>query len=67
MRGDGGVAGEGRVVSVPKFHSWGKCTMILINIKSDWMSKASSGLCNILGYLYYLYYLRGSFKLHLGV
>ena len=25
---DGGVAGEGRVVGVPKFHSWGKCTMI---------------------------------------
>ena len=70
MRSDGGVAGEGRVVGIPKFHSWGKCTMILTNIKSDWMSKASSGLCNILGYLYYLYYLyylRGSFKLHLGV
>ena len=30
MRGDGGVAGEGRVVGVPKFHSWGKCTMTLI-------------------------------------
>ena len=27
MRGDGGVAGEGRVVGPPKFHSWGKCTM----------------------------------------
>ena len=24
VRGDGGVAGEGRVVGVPKFHSWGK-------------------------------------------
>ena len=24
MRGDGGVAGEGRVVGIPKFHSWGK-------------------------------------------
>ena len=23
MRGDSGVAGEGRVVGVPKFHSWG--------------------------------------------
>ena len=31
MRGDGGVAGEGRVVGVPKFHSWGKCTMTLYN------------------------------------
>ena len=28
MRGDGGVAGEGRVVCAPKFHSWGKCTAI---------------------------------------
>ena len=27
MRGEGGVAGEGRVVDVPKFHSWGKCTI----------------------------------------
>ena len=27
LRGDGGVAGEGRVVGGPKFHSWGKCTM----------------------------------------
>ena len=32
MRGDSGVAGEGRVVGVPKFHSWGKCTMPLTNI-----------------------------------
>ena len=69
MRGDGGVASEGRVVGVPKFHSWGKYTMPLTNINSDWMSNASSGLCIIyiiLCYLY-LYYLRGSFKLHLGV
>ena len=74
MRGDGGVAGEGRVVGVPKFHSRGKCTMPLTNINSDWMSNASSGLCII----YIIYagplscilgcnYLRGSFKLHLGV
>ena len=28
MKGDG-VAGEGRVVGIPKFHSWGKCTMPL--------------------------------------
>ena len=27
MRGEGGAAGEGRVVGVPNFHSWGKCTM----------------------------------------
>ena len=45
MRGDGGVAGEGRVVGVSKFHSWGKCTMPLTNINLDWMSNASSGLC----------------------
>ena len=44
VRGGGGVAGEGRIVGVPKFHSWGKCTMPLTNINSDWMSNASSGL-----------------------
>ena len=52
MRGDSGVAGEGRVVGVPTFHSWGKCTMPLTNINSDWMFNASSGLCIILGYIY---------------
>ena len=63
MRGDSGVAGEGRVVGIPKFHSWGKCTMPLTNINSDWMSNALSGLCiNII-----LFKIRGSFKLHLGV
>ena len=67
MRGDSGVASEGRVVGVPKFHSWGKCTMPLTNINSDWMFNASSGLCIILGYISYISYLRGSFKLHLGV
>ena len=35
VRGEGCVAGEGRVVGVPKFHSWGKRTMPLTNIKSD--------------------------------
>ena len=58
MRGEGGVAGEGRVVGVPKFHSWAKCTMPFTNINSDWMS---SGLCIL------TYYSRGSFNLHLGV
>ena len=38
MRGDGGVAGEGRVVGVPKFHSWSTFIMPLTNINSDWMS-----------------------------
>ena len=47
MRGDSGVAGEGRVVGIPKFHSWGKYTMPLTNINSDWMSNASSCLCII--------------------
>jgi len=45
VRDEGGVAGEGRVVGAPTFHSWGKCTMRLTNINSDWMSNASSGLC----------------------
>ena len=40
VRGDSGVAGERRVASIPKFHSWGKCTMPLTNINSDWMSNA---------------------------
>ena len=51
MRGEGGVAGEGRVVGIPKFYSWGKCTMPLTNINSDWMSNVSSGLRIILGYI----------------
>ena len=55
MKGDSGVAGEGRVVGIPKFHSWGKFTMPLTNINSDWMSNASSGLCII--YIIYLYYI----------
>ena len=44
VKGDSGVAGERRVVGIPKFHSWGKYTMPLTNINSDWMSNASSGL-----------------------
>ena len=31
MRDDSGVVGEGRVVGIPKFYSWGKCTMPLTN------------------------------------
>ena len=55
MRGEGGVAGEGRVVGVPKVHSWGKCTMPLTNINSDWMSNTSSGLCiNLVIYIIYV-------------
>jgi len=51
VRGEGGAAGEGRVVGVPKFHFWGNCTMPLTNINSDWMSNASSGLCINLYYI----------------
>ena len=35
VRGESGVAGEGKLVSVPKFDSLGKCTMLLTNIQSD--------------------------------
>ena len=44
MRGDSSVAGEGRVVGTPKFHSWGtgKCTMPLTNINSDLMRWTST-------------------------
>ena len=48
VRGDCGVAVEGRIFGVPKFHSWGKCTMPLMNINSDWISNASSGVCIVL-------------------
>ena len=45
MRGEGGIAGEGRVVDAPKFHSWDKGTMALTNINSNRISNASCGLC----------------------
>ena len=50
MRSNGSVAGKGRIIGLPKFHSCGKCTITLTNINSDWMSNASSGLCIILYY-----------------
>ena len=57
MRGDSDVACEGRIIGVPKFHSWGKCTMPLTNIQSDLMSNVLSGLCIILDYvLHYSHY-----------
>ena len=52
MRGDSGVAGEGRVFDIPKLHSWSKCTIPIMNINSDWMVNVSSGLCIILLILY---------------
>ena len=58
MRGEGGVAGDGRVVGVRKFHSWGKCTMPLTNISSDWMSNGSSGCV-----LFILYYAGPLFRI----
>ena len=64
MRGDSGVAGEGRVVGIPKFHSWGKFTMPLTNINSDWMSKVFSDLCIILVILYYTIFDDRSWTLH---
>ena len=68
MRGEGGVAGEGRVVGVPKFHSGDKYTMPLMNINSNWMSNTSSGLCiNLCYYVIYVIYITRVFKLHLGV
>ena len=59
MRGEGGVAGE-------EFHSWGKCTMALTNINSNWISNASSGLCINLFMLFMLFICR-SFISHVGV
>ena len=65
VRGEGGIAGEGKLVGIPKFHSWGKCTMTLMNIQSDWMSNAFSGLC-VITYTCTIY-LRESFSSHLDL
>ena len=54
MRGDSCVAGEGRVVGIPKFHSWCKFLMPLTNINSDLMCNASSGL-RIIYIIYSIY------------
>ena len=35
VRGEGGVAGEGKLVGVPKFHSWGNCTIPLRQISTQ--------------------------------
>ena len=51
---------NGDVVGAPKLHSWGKYTMPLTNINSDWMSNASSGLCIILILCYSLFPLLNS-------
>ena len=44
-RAAGGVAGAERLVGECKFHSLGKCTMVLTNMHLDFMYIASSGLC----------------------
>ena len=60
MRGEGGVAVEGRVVGVPKFHFWGKCTMALTYVNSDWMSNTFSSLCiNLVIYMGPLFRILG--------
>ena len=33
MRGDGGIAAEGRVVGVPKFHSWGNEYQLRLDVQ----------------------------------
>ena len=70
MSGEGGVAGEGRAVGVPKFYSWGRCTMPLMNITSDRISNTSSGLCidlyyNIL-FTWVLYFAFWGVIIHTG-
>ena len=47
MRGDSGVAGEGRVVGEPKFHSWGKCTMkVATKPTNSWPFRVIIELCD---------------------
>ena len=60
VRGDRGVAGEGRVVGVPKLHSCGKYTMLLKNINSDWMSNLP------LAYALFILYYAGPLSCILG-
>ena len=43
QRGEGDVAGEEKLVGVPKFHSWSKCTMPNKH-QSDWMSNVPTYL-----------------------
>ena len=50
VRGEGGVAGEGKLIGVPAFHFWGKCTMLLIvSMWCTWLRKCQSaqkyGIC----------------------
>ena len=57
---DSGVAREGRVVGIPKFHSWGKYTMPLrISTQIGCPTLPLACMCIILVILYYiiLYYI----------
>ena len=56
MWGDSSVAGEGSVVGVSKFHSWGKCTMAI----NEYQLRL--GVQCFLWRVYYLFILCGSFK-----
>ena len=47
MRGEGGVAGEGRIFDVAKFHSWGKCTMPF-NVYIMWVLSFTSWVVNFM-------------------
>ena len=50
MRGDSGLAGEGRVAGILKFHSWGKCSMPLTK------HQLRLDVQRFLWPVYYLYY-----------
>ena len=49
-----GVAGERRVVGVPRFHLWGKCTMPLTKLISTQVGCPTFPLARELYYLYYV-------------
>ena len=49
VRGDSGVAGEGRVVGVPKFHSWGKMLCSCLYILTHTRTRMVSALTNFSG------------------
>ena len=44
LRGGGGVAGNGRLAGQQTFYFWGRCTMELVIMHSDWMPVAACGL-----------------------
>ena len=48
MRGEGSVAGEGRIFGVAKFHPWGKCTMPF-NVYIMWVLSFTSWVVNFMG------------------